>query len=38
MSSNYLPIFLSGNNDLKNTIVDAKIKKINNDDSLFGTI
>jgi len=38
MTSNYLPIFLSGNNDLKNTIVDAKIKKINNDDSLFGTI
>ncbi|MCD4763533.1 MAG: radical SAM protein, partial [Desulfobacterales bacterium] len=38
MTSNYLPIFLSGNDDLKNTIVDAKIKKINNDDSLFGTI
>lgn len=37
MSSNYLPIFLSGNDDLKNTIVDVKIKKINNN-SLFGTI
>jgi len=38
MSSNYLPIFLSGNDDLKNKIVDAKIEKINNDNSLFGTI
>ena len=38
MTSNYLPIFLSGNDDLKNTIVDAKIEKINNDNSLFGTI
>jgi threonylcarbamoyladenosine tRNA methylthiotransferase MtaB len=38
MTSNYLPIFLNGNDDLKNTIVDAKIEKINNDNSLFGTI
>jgi len=38
MTSNYLPIFLSGNDDLKNTIVDAEIEKINNDNSLFGTI
>jgi len=38
MTSNYLPIFLSGNDDLKNTIVDAEIEKINNDSSLFGTI
>ena len=38
MTSNYLPIFLSGNDDLKNTIVDAKVEKINNDNSLFGTI
>jgi len=28
MTSNYLPIFLSGNDDLKNTIVGAKIEKI----------
>ncbi len=38
MTSNYLPIFLNGNDALKNTIVDAKIEKINNDNSLFGTI
>ncbi|MEA1901829.1 MAG: tRNA (N(6)-L-threonylcarbamoyladenosine(37)-C(2))-methylthiotransferase MtaB [Thermodesulfobacteriota bacterium] len=38
MTLNYLPIFLSGNDDLKNTIVDAEIEKINNDNSLFGTI
>ena len=38
MSSNYLSIFLRGNDDLKNKIVDAKIEKINNDNSLFGTI
>ncbi|MDL1967536.1 MAG: tRNA (N(6)-L-threonylcarbamoyladenosine(37)-C(2))-methylthiotransferase MtaB [Deltaproteobacteria bacterium] len=37
-TSNYLSIFLSGNDDLKNTIVDAKIEKINNNNSLFGTI
>jgi len=38
MTLNYLPIFLSGNDDLKNTIVDAEIEKINNDNSLLGTI
>ena len=38
MSSNYLLIFLSGNDDLKNKIVTAEIEKINNDNSLFGTI
>jgi len=38
MTSNYLSIFLQGNDDLKNKIVDAKIEKINNNNSLFGTI
>ena len=38
MSSNYLSIFLRGNDDLKNKIVVAKIERINNDNSLLGTI
>jgi len=37
MTSNYLPIFLSGNDDLKNKIVSVKIEKINKDNSLLGT-
>ena len=38
MTSNYLSIFLHGNDDLKNKIVSVKIEKINKDNSLFGTI
>ncbi|MDL1964256.1 MAG: MiaB/RimO family radical SAM methylthiotransferase, partial [Deltaproteobacteria bacterium] len=38
MSSNYLPIFLSGNDDLKKKIIAVKIEKINNNNFLFGTI
>ena len=38
MTSNYLSIFLNGNDDLKNKIVSAKIEKINNDNSLFADI
>jgi len=38
LASNYLPIFSSGNDDLKNKIVSVKIEKINKDNSLFGTI
>ena len=37
MSSNYLPIFLSGNDDLKNKIIAVTIEKINNNNSLLGT-
>ena len=38
MTSNYLSIFLNGNDDLKNKIVSAKIEKINNDNCLFADI
>jgi threonylcarbamoyladenosine tRNA methylthiotransferase MtaB len=38
MTSNYLSIFLHGNDDLKNKTISVKIEKLNTDNSLFGTI
>ena len=38
MTSNYLPVLLSGEDDMKNTIVKAGIEKVNSDNSIFGTI
>ncbi len=38
ITSNYVPVFVSGKDDLKNTIVNVRIKKLNSDNSVFGTI
>ncbi len=38
ITSNYVPVFVSGKDDLKNTIVNVRIEKLNNNNSVFGTI
>jgi threonylcarbamoyladenosine tRNA methylthiotransferase MtaB len=38
MTSNYIPVFLKGEDDIKNTIVGVRIDRVNDDNSLFGTI
>jgi len=38
ITSNYVPVFVSGKDDLKNTIVNVRIEKLNSNNSVFGTI
>jgi threonylcarbamoyladenosine tRNA methylthiotransferase MtaB len=38
MTSNYIPVFLKGEDDIKNTLVEVRIEKVNDNRSLFGVI
>jgi threonylcarbamoyladenosine tRNA methylthiotransferase MtaB len=38
MTSNYIPVFLKGQDDIKNTLVDVNIERVNDNNSLFGVI
>ena len=38
MTSNYMSVFLSGGDDVKNTIVKVGIEKVNSDNLIFGSI
>ena len=38
LTSNYIPVFTDSENDLENTLVQVRIEKMLNNNSLFGTI
>ncbi len=38
ITSNYVPVFIKGEDNLKNTLVTVKIEKLSSDNSVFGTI
>jgi threonylcarbamoyladenosine tRNA methylthiotransferase MtaB len=38
LTSNYIPVFANGENDLENSLVQVRLEKMFNNNSLFGTI